>query len=184
MSTLISGIEASVASARKEWGWFLVLGICLTVLGIISIAYEGVATLASIFALGIVLIVAGIMQIAAAFQTRGAGHVILYLLLGVLDIVVGLALLAHPVAGALTVTLVLAVYFVFGGIFRIVYALWSQLPQSGWAVFSGLVAIVLGVLLWEQWPTSAIWFLGLAVGVNFIFAGVSWMALAFKLRSA
>ena len=87
-------------------------------------------------------------------------------------------------AGALIVTLWLAVYLIFTGLFRVIYALWSQMANSAWAVFAGILAIALGVLLWMQWPSSAVWFLGFAVGVNFIFAGVAWTALALRLRSA
>jgi uncharacterized membrane protein HdeD (DUF308 family) len=177
------GVNA-LSAARKEWGWILALGLALIVLGVVAILYEDVATLASVFALGVIMLVAGIMQLAAMFQARGAGHVILDLLLGLLDLFVGFVLVTHPVAGALLVTLVLAVYLLFGGAFRVIYALWAQLPHSGWAALSGVLAILLGVLLWIQWPTSALWFLGLAVGINFLFAGFAYTRLAFKLRSA
>lgn len=116
-------------------------------------------------------------------MARGAGHVILALLVGVLDMVVGLMLLQHPGIGALTITLLLAALFVFGGIYRFVAALWLQFPQYGWVALGGLLSFVLGVLLWTQWPISATWFIGFAVGVNFIFAGVTWSGLAWRLKS-
>lgn len=183
MTSIISGLNETVDTIRKEWGWFLVLGLSLIVLGVFAIVYEEIATLASISALGILLVLAGAMQLAAAFGARGAGHVVLYLLFGLLEMLVGFVLIGHPIGGALLVTLTLSVYLIFSGTCRFVYALWSQLPNYGWAAFAGLVSALLGVLLWMQWPSSAVWFLGFAVGVNFIFAGTSWTALALKLRN-
>jgi uncharacterized membrane protein HdeD (DUF308 family) len=84
--------------------------------------------------------------------------------------------------GALTLTLLLAALFVFGGIFRFITALWLQLPNYGWVAVSAVITFILGVLLWLQWPFSATWFIGFAVGVNFIVAGIAWLALALQLR--
>ena len=182
MSTIVSQMNETLSAARKDWGWFLALGIGLIILGVAAIFYETRATLASVVALGVIIMLAGVLQLVMAFQARGAGHVILYLLAGALDLVVGFVLIYYPGAGALAVTLVLAVYLLFGGIFRAVYSLWAQFPQYGWAVFAALITAVLGFLLLAQWPTSAFWFLGFAVGVNLILLGVSWTALAFRIR--
>ena len=183
MSTIASEVNASISAVRKEWGWFLTLGIALIVLGVAAIFYQTTSTVYSVVALGAIIVIAGIAQLFAAFQARGAGHVILYLLIGVLDLVVGFVLVRDPTAGALAVTLVLSVYLMFGGISRVIYALWMQFPQYGWAVFSGIVTLVLGILLFLQWPVSAFWFLGFAVGVYLILFGISWSTLAFKLKS-
>ena len=177
-------IIQDAAQARKDWGWYVALGILLVLVGIYAIWAEGAATLASVFALGIVLLIAGIGQLVAAFMARGAGHVILLLLVGVLDIIVGLMLLEHPVGGALVVTLLLAALLVFGGVFRFVSALWLQFPNYGWVALSGILSTILGILLWAQWPISAIWFIGFVVGLNFIFAGMAWTWLGLKLKPA
>jgi uncharacterized membrane protein HdeD (DUF308 family) len=182
MTSIGSEIGDIGDAVRKESGWFLVLGLGLIVLGVFAIVYEGIATLASVSALGIILIAAGAVQLAAAFGARGAGHVVLYLIFGLLEMLVGFVLVTHPIGGALLVTLTLSVYLIFSGTFRFIYALWSQLPYYGWAAFSGAFAFILGVLLWMQFPSSAVWFLGFAVGVNFIFAGTAWTALAMKVR--
>lgn len=176
-------IRAGLSTAHRDWGWVMALGAVLVVLGIFSIVYEGIATLASITALGIIILLAGLAQIIAVFQSRNAGHIILYLLFGALEVFVGFSLIRYPLAGTLTVTLLLSVYLIFAGIFRFVYALWSQFPQYGWAAFSGVVSVILGLLLWMQWPFSALWFIGFAVGLSFIFAGISWCGMALKLRA-
>lgn len=177
-------IASDAAAAHRHWGWYVAVGILLIVVGCYAIYAEGLATLASVFALGVVLVIAGVGQIIGAFMARGAGHVILLLLVGFLDIIVGLALLEHPALGALTVTILLAAVFLFGGIFRFVSALWLQFPNYGWVAISGVISFILGLLLWMQWPISAFWFIGFAVGLNFIFAGIAWAALGLKFRSA
>lgn len=155
----------------------------MILLGIYALWAETFATIASVIALGVVLVVAGIAQLIGAFMARGAGHVILLLLAGALDIIVGLMLLQHPIAGALTITLLLAAVFVFGGVFRFASALWLQFPQYGWVAASGAISFILGVLLWVQWPISAFWFIGFVVGLNFIFAGIAWSSLGLKLKA-
>ncbi|HEY1655023.1 MAG TPA: HdeD family acid-resistance protein [Candidatus Tumulicola sp.] len=184
MRTIAADFAETARQAHKLWGWYLAVGIALILVGVYAIWAEGIATMASVIVLGAVVFVAGIAQIVGAFMSRGAGHVILLLLVGALDIIVGLMLLEHPAVGALTITLLLAVLFVFGGVFRFVSALWLQFPHYGWVAFSGIVSVILGVLLWTQWPISAIWFIGFVVGLNFIFAGVSWSALGLKLKAA
>ncbi len=183
MNSIFADANARLTAARREWGWFLALGLALIACGAVAILYQGASTIAATGAIGAILIFAGVFQLLLVFQARGAGHVILYLLMGVLDIVVGLAVIEHPGAGALLLTLVVAIYLVVGGIFRAIFALWMQFPQYGWAAFSGVLAAVLGVLLWVQWPTSATWFIGFAVGVNFIFMGVGYCAFALRLRN-
>ena len=184
MRLLISDANDAISAIRKEWGWFLALGIALAVLGVAAILYQGASTIASVITLGGIMMAAGVVQLALMIQAHGTGHVILYLLLGVLDLIVGFVLIMHPAVGALAVTLVLSAYFIAGGLYRVIYALWLQFPQYGWVVFSGIIMLALGFLLWAQWPASAFWFPGLAVGVNFIFIGVSWIALAIHVRGA
>jgi uncharacterized membrane protein HdeD (DUF308 family) len=176
-------VTADLGAVHRQWGWYLGLGILMILVGIYAIYAEGLATLASVVALGFVLLIAGIGQIVAAFMARGAGHVILLLLVGFLDIIVSVALLQHPAIGALFITLLLAALFLFGGIFRLISALWLQFPNYGWVAGSGVISLILGILLWAQWPVSAFWFIGFAVGVNFIFAGIAWSSLGLKLKA-
>jgi uncharacterized membrane protein HdeD (DUF308 family) len=184
VSSIVSDVDTSLSNARKIWGTLLAVGIALIVLGAAAIIYDVSATIVSIFALGVMIFIAGIIQVLAAFQARGAGHVILFLLVGALELVVGYVLMKDPSVGASAVTLILAVYFMFSGIFRVFYSLWAQFPQYGWAVFSGIVTFALGVMLCTQWPNASDWFLGFAVGLNFLLFGISWTALALKLKPA
>lgn len=183
MKAVAADLMESAHEVQKLWGWYLALGIVLILAGAYIIYAGSAGTEGSVVALGVLLCIAGIAQIVSAFMVRTAGHVVLLLLVGALDIIVGVMLAQHPDAGALTITLLLAALFVFGGIYRFVAALWLQFPQYGWVAASSVLSIILGVLLWMQWPSSASWFIGFAVGINFIFAGATWCTLALKLKN-
>ncbi|MGA8575953.1 MAG: HdeD family acid-resistance protein [Candidatus Cybelea sp.] len=184
MKSVVANAAEAVGEARKHWIWYLALGVVLMLIGLYCIWSEGLSTVFSVILLGAILFVAGISQIIGAFMTRGAGHMILMLLGGALEIIIGLMLMEHPALGALTITLFIAALLVFRGIFRFVSALWLQMPQYGWIAVSGIVSVILGILLWVQWPFSAIWFIGFAVGLSFFFEGIAFTSLAFRLRSA
>ena len=183
MKQAVAGLLGPIKEAHQQWGWYLALGIGLTLLGAYAVYAEPAATLASVVTIGVIVMLSGVLQLAGAFVARGAGHVVLLLLIGALDVFVGLTLMAHPGMGALTLTLLLAMLFTFGGLYRFVSALVLQLPGYGWVAFGGLLATVLGILLWMQWPTSSVWFIGFAVGVNLLIAGITWSATAFNLKN-
>jgi uncharacterized membrane protein HdeD (DUF308 family) len=96
--------------------------------------------------------------------------------------VAGLILLANPALGALTLTLVLAFFFLVGGLMRLFGAASSDAPHRAWTILNGSVSALLGILLWIHWPGSGLWFIGLAIGIELIFRGWAWIMLAFWLR--
>jgi uncharacterized membrane protein HdeD (DUF308 family) len=179
---IMSSLESHVEEARKNWGWLLALGIVLILVGAYCIWAEMAATLASMVVLGAVLVVAGIVRLVSIFTARSLGYGILLLLGGIFELIVGLILIEHPALGALTITLFVAMLLLVGGVFRFFSALWLRMPQYGWVAFSGIVSLVLGILLWAQWPFSALWFIGFAVGVSLIFDGAAWASLALRLK--
>jgi len=179
----MSNLEAHVDEARKSWGWFLALGIVLILIGAYCIWAEMAATLASMLILGAVLVVAGIVRLISVFTARSIGYGILLLLGGIFELIVGLILIEHPAIGALTITLFIAMLLLVAGVFRFFSALWFRMPHYGWVAVSGIVSVILGILLWVQWPVSALWFIGFAVGVSLIFDGAAWTSLAMRLRS-
>jgi len=179
---ILSNVEAHVDEVRKSWGWFLALGIILILVGAYCIWAEMAATLASMVVLGAVLIVAGVVRLISVFMARSIGYGILLLLAGIFELIVGLILIEYPAIGALTITLFIAILLIVGGVFRFFSALWFRMPQYEWVAFSGIASLILGILLWVQWPVSALWFIGFAVGVSLIFDGVAWTSLAVRLR--
>jgi uncharacterized membrane protein HdeD (DUF308 family) len=171
-----------VADLRPKWGWFLVLGIALLVLGAVALALPWVTTLTSVLFYGWLLVFGGAFEIVAAFGTTGWRGILLQLLSGILSIVVGALIVAHPDAGVLGLTLVLATLFLVGGIFRTGAAFVLRFPSWGWAAVSGIVTALLGVYIWAAWPVSALWLIGLLVAIELLSRGWAWVMFGFAVR--
>lgn len=180
MSTSI--LIHDVESIRHHWGWLLTLGIAMVVLGTIAIFITPAATLATVLILGWLLIFSGIAESVYAFRVRKWGGLFLHLIGGVLGVLIGLLIITHPVAGALAWTLLLASFFTVIGLFRLTAAVSLKFPNWGWAVFDSLITVGLGVLLWAEWPSSGVWFLGLSVGISLILRGWSYVMFALAIR--
>lgn len=185
MIDMIQKLQASAEEElHRQWGWYLALGILMVALGGYCIYAETAATLASVIVLGGILLVAGVAYVIALFALRpNFGHGLLMLLAAVFYGIVGLMLIEHPAIGALALTMFIAALLVVAGTFRFFSALWLQLPGYGWSAFAGVLSVLLGILLWAQWPISAFWFIGFAVGVALFFDGVAWCSLALKFKS-
>ncbi len=168
---------------KKNWGWFLALGIALIALGVIAIGASTLVTVASMIFLGSLLLCGGILQIIYAFWAQKWSGFFLALLAGILYTVTGFLLLMHPAAGALSLTLLLAAFYMIGGIFRIIGSLAARFDQWGWSLFSGIVMLLLGLLIWRGWPETGLWVFGLFIGIDLIFYGWFWVALAIGARN-
>jgi uncharacterized membrane protein HdeD (DUF308 family) len=168
---------------RKNWGWFLALGVVQIVAGLLAVGFAFTATLASVVAVGILLLIAAGAQTAAAIWARDWSGFFLFLLLGILYAVVGSVTLMPPVVAAESLTLMLAAAFLIGGVYRIVVALVGRFASWGWVLFNGVVTVLLGIALLQQWPTSGLWVLGLFVGIDLIVNGVTWSVLAVGVRN-
>jgi len=176
---LVAGIE----EIRSSWGWFLVLGIALAILGVACIAYDVSATYATVLVFGWILLISGVFALVHAFRTGTWSGFFLYLLSALLRGFTGYLLIRYPTAGAETLTLVLASFFIVGGLFRAIGSAMAKFPRWGWAVFSGIVSVVLGILLLVQMPVSGVWFIGFAIGVDLIFDGVAMIGFATAIHS-
>lgn len=172
-----------IEGLRQRWGWLLLLGIIMVVLGTVAFFIMPAATLGTVLVLGWLLFISGVIELIQAFRERKSGNLFLHLFGGVLGILVGLLVVTHPVAGAVAWTLLFASFFTVIGIFRIVAALRLKFPHWGWAVFDGVVTLGLGTLLWAEWPWSGLWFIGLAVGVSLVLRGWSYIMLALAVHS-
>ena len=164
---------AGMDEIRNSWGWFLGLGILLMLLGAVCILGDVTATFATVLFFGWLLLISGIVALVQAFSTRNWSGFFLHLLSALFRGFTGYLLVRYPLAGAASLTLILASFFVVTGIFRAIAAGAMKFPRWGWAVFSGIVSVVLGVMLLVQMPVSSIWFIGFAIGVDLIFDGAS-----------
>jgi uncharacterized membrane protein HdeD (DUF308 family) len=167
---------------RGQWVWLLVLGIVLAVVGTLAIGAPFIASLAATMTLGALLVVGGITQLVGSFWTRDWSGFFLMLLMGLLYVVVGLLFFNRPVSALEALTLLLACSLMVSGVFRIVGSLTYRFPNWGWIFLGGLLNLVLGVMIWQQWPSSGFWVIGLFVGIDMIFNGWTWIMLALRLR--
>lgn len=175
-------IEANSDELQRNRGWFLAMGIILILLGTIALIDSVVVSVVSMVVFGWILLISGVVEGVQTFRHRTGGHFFLHLLNALFSIVVGVMLLRNPLAGSLVVTLLLASFFVVVGLFRIATALAIRIPGFGWTLVDGFITLILGILVWSQWPTSGLWVIGLFIGINLITSGWAQVMLALSLR--
>ena len=180
--SFFGSIAAEIDAIHDSWGWFVALGIALIILGAVCISSNVIATLATVLVFGWALLIGGIFALVQAFRTRTWRGFFLCLLSALLRGFTGYLLIRYPIAGELSLTLLLTSFFIVGGTFRAIGAGALQFPQWGWSALSGIVSVALGVMLLMQLPISSLWFIGLAIGVDFIFDGGAFIALGGALR--
>ena len=165
-----------------HWGWFLAFGIVLLLLGIAAIVRSVTATVASMYFFGWLLVLASIFEFVSAFMVGNWAGFFVHLLIAILFAITGIVMLTRPVISAEGLTLVMGMFFLIGGLYQLIAALWAHLPGWGWHALSGVVASILGILVLVGWPVSGLWVIGLFVGIYLIFFGWAWIALAIGLR--
>jgi uncharacterized membrane protein HdeD (DUF308 family) len=166
------------AEALKKYRlWYMIYGLILIALGLFAIAMPYVATIAVELTVGWLLVIGGVLGLIASFSGgQSAPGFWWNLLIAILSLLAGVALLWHPVAGTVTLTLILVAYLISGGVAKALMAInmRNPLPKAwGWMLFSALVDIGLAVLIMSGWPGTAGWVIGLFVGINLLMTGVA-----------
>jgi uncharacterized membrane protein HdeD (DUF308 family) len=182
--TTTGGVGPGVHELAPHWGLLLALGIIELLLGVVGLGVAGLVTLASVIFFAWLLLLSGVMHLVRAFRTHGWEGVSLHILIGVLQGAVGALLLLRPVAGAASLTLLLAALFLVSGLFRIVFALAVRIDGWSWQVLAGLVTFVLGLLISAGWPASSYWVIGTFISIDLIFGGWSFIMIALAVKSA
>jgi uncharacterized membrane protein HdeD (DUF308 family) len=159
----IDAIVGVTPEMVHNWGWFLAFGIVLMVLGIVAVVRSTIATIASMVFFGWLLVFASIIQFVEAFMVGRWAGFFLHLMIAILFGVVGLLMVVRPVISAEALTFLMSLFFLLGGLYQLVTALWSHLPGWGWQALNGIIAAVMGVLILAPWPVSGLWVIGLFV---------------------
>jgi uncharacterized membrane protein HdeD (DUF308 family) len=182
----IEQIQRAVATSLHEhWVLFLVEGIVLVALGLVAIVLPPIATLAVEILFGWLFLVSGIVGLVTTFWMRQAPGFWWALLSAVLGIGAGIVLLAWPMSGVLSLTLVLIVFFTIEGVASIMYALEHKRELSGrwgWMLASGIVDLIVAGVIFIGLPGTAAWAIGLLVGINMVFGGSALIAMALHAR--
>jgi uncharacterized membrane protein HdeD (DUF308 family) len=163
----------SGSPVERKSGWAIGLGLLMIVLGIVAIAAPVVTSFAFNLVLGWLFIFGGIFQAIYAFRHHQRGSsLVLSVILALIALIAGILLVANPLAGVLSLTLLVGIYFFVDGIFRVFLAFQLKpQPRWGWVLVNGILAIILGILIWSQWPFNATWLLGLLVGIGLLMNG-------------
>ena len=163
---------APKADLKSAGGLGMLLGTLVVVLGILAMGAPLVTGVAVTYTVGFLVLFAGIAHAVFAFAADDWQRGVLNFVLGALGVIAGVLIIAHPLFQLGFLTLVLAAWFLVDGIFSIVLAMRLKPAQGwGWTLFSGILAVLLGVLIWRQWPLSGVWAVGVLVGIRMIFIG-------------
>src|SRR6266446_4384411 len=182
--TEIQALDVRIpAEIVHNWGWFLAFGIGLALLGILAIVRAVAATVVSMLFFGWLLVIAAGIEIVQAIMVGKWAGLFQHWLGAVLFGVIGILILWRPLVTAEILTLLMGAFFLVAGLFQFITPFVISLPDWGWHTLHGLVTLLLGILVLAQWPVSGLWVIGLFVGIELVFYGVAWIALALDLRS-
>jgi len=179
--------RAAGVALHQHWVYFLVEGVVLVVLGATAMVIPALATIAMTIIVGWLVLVSGVIGLFTTFSMRAAPGFWWSLLSALLAIVVGVLLLAAPLSGALSLTLLLVAFFIIEGAVSIMFAFDHKRELSGqwgWMLVSGIVDLMLAALVFAGLPSSAAWAIGLLVGINMVFGGCALIAMALHARKA
>ena len=169
---------------KQVAGWSAGLGVLLIGLGLLAIVLPFFATLTVTFLLAWIFAIGGVAKLIDAYQHRRSGRTGVKVLTGVLSLLLGILLFANPLQGILSITLVLGIVVFIEGAIEVVLA-FQMRPDANWAwvLVSGILSVILGVLIWSQWPSNAPWILGVLVGVSLLTTGLWTLMISLAARS-
>jgi len=170
---------------KSCWCCFMMLGVLLVLCGTAAIVvppFTVAYSLITVIVLGVLLMAAGIVTIVSSFWIGKSSGMLLHLLAGILYLVVGFMISESPVATAIVLTLFIAATFIVLGAFRIVTALTIRFAQWGWVLLNGIITLLLGIVIYRHFRESALWVIGLLVGLELLFNGWSWIMLSLAVR--
>jgi len=175
--TLIETIKKNASTAR----W---VGVFMIIAGLLAVAAPLAAGLSVSLVTGFLLLVTGVAQVFLAFRGGTMGETISLVLLGVLSVLAGGYMLSQPAAALGVLTLFLAGFFVAEGVVEIIAAFRAR-PAAGWSwfLFGGVVSLLLGIMVWRQFPLSGVWAIGTLVGVRLLMSGVSLVAVGSTVKN-
>jgi uncharacterized membrane protein HdeD (DUF308 family) len=168
---------------RQASTWSIVWGVLLIVFGMLAIGSPLLAAVAVNAVIAWLIVLAGVVHLVLAFHVHGAGSMIWKLLVGIAYLFFGAYLIMHPLLGVASLTLILASLFLIEGVLDIV--LFFQMRSTGgssWVLVDGIITLLLGLMIYTQWPSSSGWAIGILVGVSMIISGVTRVMMSLAVR--
>jgi uncharacterized membrane protein HdeD (DUF308 family) len=182
MNLVRTRFQADVAELDRKRGWFIGLGIFLIILGIIAGGAAVATTLISVVMLGWILVIASIGLVIESFLTGRWSGFLLTLGAAALSAIAGITLLSNPLIGAATITMVIATILIAAGIYRSISSMVMRFPNWGWSLANGLITLAVGAMLLRALPRASFYFLGILIGIDLIFHGISWLTFGFGVH--
>lgn len=180
---MTTNVAQEASTLKQEMHGSPWIGVLLIVLGFAAIALPVISTIFVETWAAIILISAGAAKLVYAFQSRNSGGFIWKVLLSVLYVATGVMLFIYPSTGILTLTLLLGSFLLTEGVFELILAFRLRpQPSWKWVLGDGIITLVLGAMIWFQWPFNAPWLLGTLVGVSVLFTGISRVMMALNGR--
>lgn len=177
--SLASGLEG----LRGKWGWIVALGVLLVIVGMVALGSVFAATVVSVLTVGMMMVIGGIAQVIHGFAVKTWGGFFLWVLLGILYVLAGFMTFQNPLLASALLTLFIGAALVASGIVRIVMAIQMRHATPWiWGVLSGLITLFLGAVILMRWPVSSLYTLGIFLGVDLVFSGLSWITVGMALR--
>jgi uncharacterized membrane protein HdeD (DUF308 family) len=175
-----SGLAETIS---ENAGTAIVMGVVMLILGLIALTAPAIAGMSITVVVGLLVVAGGIAQCVLAFKSDAFGRGILVLIMGLLTILVGIYMSAQPLAALVSITFFLAIYFLVAGVVEIVAAIRMKPAQGwGWMLFNAVVTLVLGAMIWGQFPLSGIWAVGVLFGVKLACGGATLISLGSAAR--
>ena len=169
--------------ARESVGWSIGLSVVLIVLGLLALAIPLAAGVAANIVVAWLLMLGGIGHLIFAWHVKGAGGHLWQGVVGVVYLLVGIFMLVHPLAGLLSLTLLLAAYLLIKGIAEIALAMRMRpMHGVGWLILDGVICIVLAGFIYWQLPFAAVWLIGSYIGIAILFSGISRLMVSLAAR--
>lgn len=169
--------------AKKNSGLLIFLGIITVIFGVVAVGSPLITGVAVAVFVGFLLLASGVARTIHALKSKQWGTGFWGLAIGVLGVAAGLLMIFRPLVGLVTMTMLLAIYFLVDGISEIIAAFRIK-PDQGWSwvLFNGIIAVLLGFMIWRQWPVSGAWAIGLLVGIHILMTGWSMIILGSGAR--
>jgi uncharacterized membrane protein HdeD (DUF308 family) len=182
-------LHAEFRHLKAAWWWLLLFGVLLVLCGTAALVVPPLTITTSFVAvvvLGVTLMVAGLATIINSFWVGKWSGMLLQMLIGILYLVVGFTITDTPGRSVVAITALLAAFFIVAGLFRIVAALIVRFPYWGWALLNGFITLMLGLVIYRHFSQAplqtALWVIGILVGVEMLFHGWTWIMLSLAIR--
>jgi uncharacterized membrane protein HdeD (DUF308 family) len=166
--------ETTVNEEQTATGWSMVWGLIMFVCGLLAIALPLATSIGIIIVLGWLILLSAVAHLIFIFHSHSIGGILWKLLLAVFYGFIGIYMVTHPLLAVATVTIVLAIFLFCEGVVEIAFYFHiRRTPNALWVLFDGIITLILGCLIWANWPSNLDWVLGTLIGISLMFSGIS-----------